>query len=166
MSRRRHTARDISPPPMFADGEHLPSPTARRPSRHCPPATTLVPSSQPTPEGNARKHFLSFSSCCRSPAAHRESHVENEGSPSAPCARSRCIPLRGPSASQMTFEATDLGLGAARLCSLLRPPAGSCSLLRDTTARAGPVPLADELDHVGKRRCADGAAGRCSAFRH
>src|SRR5215831_11484675 len=29
------------------------------------PATALVPSSQPTPEGNARKHFLSFSSCCR-----------------------------------------------------------------------------------------------------
>src|SRR5215831_11984838 len=65
MSRRRHTARDISPPPMFADGENLPSPTARRPPRHGPPATTLVPSSQPTPEGNARKHFLSFSSCCR-----------------------------------------------------------------------------------------------------
>src|SRR5499427_5106512 len=91
MSRRRHTARDISPPPMFSDGENLPSPTARRPPRHGPPATTLVPSSQPTPEGNARKHFLSFSSCCRSPAAHRESHVENEGSPSAPCARSRCM---------------------------------------------------------------------------
>src|SRR5262249_58579398 len=31
------------------------------------------------------------------------------------------VPLRGPSASQMTFEGTDLGLGAARLCSLLRP---------------------------------------------
>src|SRR5262252_1150547 len=30
-------------------------------------------------------------------------------------------PLRGPSASQMTFEGTDLGLGAACLCSLLRP---------------------------------------------
>src|SRR5262249_50796937 len=65
MSRRRHTARDISPPPMFSDGENLPSPTARRPPRHGPPATTLVPSSQPTPEGNARKHFLSFSWCCR-----------------------------------------------------------------------------------------------------
>src|SRR6516162_2592986 len=76
------------------------------------------------------------------------------------------VPPRGPSASQMTFEGTDLGLGTARLCSLLRPPAGSCSLLRDTTARAGPVPLTDELDHVGKRRCADGAAGRCSACRH
>ena len=46
----RHTARDISPPPMFAEGEHLPSPTARRPPRHGPRATTLVPSSQPTPE--------------------------------------------------------------------------------------------------------------------
>src|SRR5215831_10308780 len=31
------------------------------------------------------------------------------------------VPPRGPSASQMTFEGTDLGLGAARLCSLLRP---------------------------------------------
>src|SRR5215831_16015126 len=141
----------------------------RRPggrSAMAPPPPPWCHLANKTPEGNARKHFLSFSSCCRSPAAHRESHVENEGSPSAPCARSRCIPLRGPSASQMTFEATDLGLGAARLCSLLRPPAGSCSLLRDTTARAGPVPLADELDHVGKRRCADGAAGRCSACRH
>src|SRR5262249_58631006 len=73
-------------------------------------------------------------------------------------------PYRGSIARRQPFDGlTALG---ARLCSLLRPPAGSCSLLRDTTARAGPVPLADELDHVGKRRCADGAAGRCSACRH
>ena len=41
---------------MFADGENLPSPTARRPPRHGPPATTLVPSNQPTPEGVAIPH--------------------------------------------------------------------------------------------------------------
>src|SRR5262245_64907179 len=73
-------------------------------------------------------------------------------------------PYRGLIAWRQPFDGlTALG---ARLCSLLRPLAGSCSLLRDTTARAGPVPLADELDHVGKRRCADGAADRCSACRH
>src|SRR5262249_61986124 len=38
------------------------------------------------------------------------------------------VPLRGPSASQMTFEGTALGLGAARPCSLLRPSRAHCSL--------------------------------------
>src|SRR5262249_31127055 len=59
-------------------------------------------------------------------------------------------PYRGSIARLQPFDGlTALG---ARLCSLLRPPAGSCSLLRDTTARAGPVPLVDAtLPGVGAR---------------
>jgi hypothetical protein len=37
-------------------------------------------------------------------------------------------PTGGSSASQMTFKGPDLGLGAARPCSLLRPSQAHCSL--------------------------------------
>ena len=44
--------------------------------------------------------------------------------------------------------------------------AGSCSLLRDTTASCQPRPLTDELDHVEKPALGRWSCRRCSACRH
>src|SRR5262249_12963376 len=50
-------------------------------------------------------------------------------------------PTGGPSASQITFEGTDLGLrAAARLCSLLRSSQTHRSLACDALHRASPDP--------------------------
>jgi hypothetical protein len=60
-------------------------------------------------------------------------------------------PAGGPSASQMTFEGTALGLGAARPCSLLRPSRAHRSL----AAFPPPGGLTGKLNNLnrGGRAC-------------
>jgi len=73
-------------------------------------------------------------------------------------------PYRGSIARRQPFDELT-ALGGSPL--FIAPPSRGLMLTPSRyEARAGPVPLTDELDHVGKRRCADGAAGRCSACRH
>src|SRR5262249_7807461 len=74
MSRRRHTARDISPPPMFANGEHLPSPTARRPPRH---GRLQQPGSDPT---LARPQARPVPATVRCPLVARHTVIREQGS--------------------------------------------------------------------------------------
>jgi hypothetical protein len=62
--------------------------------------------------------------------------------------RNEKSPYRRSSASQMTFEGTDLGLGAARPCSLLPPSQTHRSLALDALHRASPD--AERLSHLLK----------------